>query len=463
MIKEREYAELNESKWEGRVAVNKAVDRDICFKAETFDKLQFFLDEYRYNDHQIHCVISFDGKLNREILKKAVLMSLEAVPILGSRYVVNSHQPYWQSIDSSRCEKAVSFIDSSNIDGDLKALLVSKTPVLEGPQVKVTLLCGPQHDVLNVVINHMVSDAAGFKDYLYLLASIYTNLIKDPDYRLAHRINGSRSVSQIFHQFNTWDRIKLMFLPRDTKDSEYLLNNGENGKEEQRPYMQLCRLNRPQYLLLKKYCDDRKFTVNDVILTAYYRTLYRLLDIDRNISLNISCTVDLRRYFPGKKAPAICNLASWILCDIIPGESEKFDDTAQRVHDVMERRKRSFPGLNGLATLPLAFQLFPYARAREIIRKKMHYPLFAMTNIGKLDKNSLVFGETPVTDAFMTGSIKYAPHFQMGLSTFNDTITFSLNLNDCEHDRELVRRFFDLFNEELMGGIGAARRQPVKG
>ncbi len=140
------------------------------------------------------------------------------------------------------------------------------------------------------------------------------------------------------------------------------------------------------------------------------------------------------------------------MCDIIPGKKEKFEDTVKRVHDVMESRKKFFPGLNGLATLYLGSQL-PYSKAKELVKNKLQYPLFALTNIGIIDKNSLVFHNMLVTDAFMIASIKYPPYFQMALSTFNETITFSLNLCDCEWDRELINRYFDLFDKELMDNI----------
>ena len=85
-----------------------------------------------------------------------------------------------------------------------------------------------------------------------------------------------------------------------------------------------------------------------------------------------------------------------------------------------------------------------------------HFPVFGMTNLDIIDKSALVFGSTPVADAFMTGSMKYHPYFQMGFSTFKDAITFSLNLSDNRQDRELVNNFFILFNQELMGGINPA-------
>jgi NRPS condensation-like uncharacterized protein len=431
--------------------MDKEVASGKLFRAEVFDNLQFLFEEYKYNDHQLHCVITFSGKLNQDLLKKAVYLSMEIVPLLGSRYVVSTRHPYWESLEKTQYEKAVSFIDSPDLD--INDHLTSRTSAQEGPQLQVTLLSGPDYDVLCIVMNHMVCDAAGFKDYLYLLGSIYSELVKNPDYIPLSRFKGTRSLSQVFNRLNIVDRVKLLFLSPNSKNSEYRLINQYTGDKVPQPYMQLYKLPQTRYQALKTYCNRQNVTINDVMLAVYYRTLYRLLNINDNIALNIPCTVDLRRYLPDHKTMAICNLASWIVCDIIPGKKEEFDDTVKKVHNLMESRKSSFPGLNGLATLSLAFQLFSYQKAKELIKKKLQYPLFALTNIGTIDRNSLLFHNILVTDAFMTGSIKYPPYFQMALSTFNDTITFSLNLCDSESDRDLIKRYFELFDQELMDNI----------
>jgi NRPS condensation-like uncharacterized protein len=444
------HASLPES---GGLAMKNNKRETVRFKAEVFDKLQFLFEEYKYNDHQLHCIITFKGRLNRDIFEKAVFMSIESVPILGCRYVFDARDPYWESIGKSEYAKAISFEECSNLDQRINELLTSRTSVLEGPQVKFTVLTGPENDVLSVAMNHMVCDAAGFKDYLYLLGSIYSNLIKNPAYITSTRFKGTRSLNQVFSRLNIINKTKMLFLSPNSKNSQYKLATEYPTNEAFQPYTQIQKLPSTQYQALKTYCESKNVTLNNVMLAAYYRTLYRLFNIKSNIALNIPCTIDLRRYLPNQKAQTICNLASWIMCDIIPGENEKFDETVKRVHIVMESKKKSFPGLNGLARLSLVSQIFPYSKFKESIKRNLKYPLFALTNIGMIDKNSLVFDQLCVTDAFMTGSIKYPPYFQMGLSTFNNTITFSLNLSDCESDRELIKRYFDLFNRELKDNI----------
>ena len=83
----------------------------VRFKAEIFDRVQFLFEEFNYNDHQVHSVIKFADKLNAEYLKRAVFPSLDCVPILGCRFVVNTRDA-WERFEKSQYEKARVFVDS---------------------------------------------------------------------------------------------------------------------------------------------------------------------------------------------------------------------------------------------------------------------------------------------------------------------------------------------------------------
>ncbi|WP_160328949.1 hypothetical protein [Syntrophomonas wolfei] len=45
---------------------------------------------------QIQAVITFDQHLDTEVLKAAVMLSLDAEPVLGCRFVEDEKRPYWQ-------------------------------------------------------------------------------------------------------------------------------------------------------------------------------------------------------------------------------------------------------------------------------------------------------------------------------------------------------------------------------
>jgi NRPS condensation-like uncharacterized protein len=68
------------------------------YTAEVFDQVQRLFDSTGFNDHQLHCVLRFESGPNAGVLKKAVTSSIEAIPILGTRYI-NGGRPRWTSLD----------------------------------------------------------------------------------------------------------------------------------------------------------------------------------------------------------------------------------------------------------------------------------------------------------------------------------------------------------------------------
>ena len=89
--------------------------------------------------------------------------------------------------------------------------------------------------------------------------------------------------------------------------------------------------------------------------------------------------------------------------------------------------------------------MLPYSKVIRMAKKKFINPLIGLTNIGVIDNEKLVFGNLPIVDAFITGSIKYPPYFQLTFTSFNESITFSIN------------NFFNILNNELPNHIGLVR------
>lgn len=76
--------------------------------------------------------------------------------------------------------------------------------------------------------------------------------------------------------------------------------------------------------------------------------------------------------------------------------------------------------------------------------------MIGMTNIGIIDSDRIIFGKTPIEDSLITGSIKYPPYFQLALTTYNNSITFSVNLYGSKDDMDLIQKFFVLLDNELL-------------
>ncbi|MFL0196614.1 WS/DGAT domain-containing protein [Clostridium sp. WILCCON 0269] len=426
--------------------INK-INGNVRFHTEIWDQMQFFFKEY--NDHQLHGVIYFEDTLERDLIKKAVLLSMDIVPILGSRFVVNKFHAYWKKVHNLNDKDIISFVDCTSKDEEVQRFITKVINEFTGPQLSVRVIRASNKDTLCIIMNHMVCDGAAFKEYLYLLGEIYTRL-ENGTYSNMKYINGSRSSKQIYKHFKIADKLKIFLLPNEpTKNKNDICFPMSTNQDCCYPFILIHRLSPSRFELLKKYSKKHSVTINDIILAAYYRILYKILNLNRNDSLTIPCMVDLRRYLPNKKASGICNLSSMIMCNIGSDIGNNFEETVRKVSAEMNKKKRAFPGLNGLSTLNLLFKFLPFFTVKKIIKNNYVNPMIGITNIGIIDSSKLIFGKTLVEDAFVSGSIKYPPYFQLAFTSFNNTITFTVNLYGNVVDTDLIEEFFILLDNEL--------------
>lgn len=418
------------------------------FRAEIFDKMQLFFQEY--NDHQIRAVICFGGMLDRALMEKAVRRSAEFVPLIGCRFVPGRIQPHWEPADGSRNSALFSFIqtDGADCQDEIDRFITGKTEEYTGPQMVARVIRAAGRDTLAVVINHMVCDGAGFKEYLYLLSEIYTRLQEGTAGEFAYH-NGSRNAWQIFRRFTVLEKLRAYALPNEsTREKNTVLFPLSREKAGQKPRILTHKLSPERLKRLKTYGKLHAVTINDIVLAAYFRALNRILDAESCRALTIPCMVDLRRYLPGRRADGICNLASMITCRIGATEGESFGQTVAKVNAVMNRRKSRYPGLNGLSSLRILYCL-PFEKARAILKKHYANPMIGMTNIGVIDSGRLRFGDVPIQDAYIAASIKRPPYFQLALTTYRDCVTFTVSQYCQESDTETIRRFLRFLDEEL--------------
>lgn len=415
------------------------------FDVEIFDQVESLFKVTKFNDHELHCVINFESKINKDIMKKAIVLMLEVVPILGSSYVIYKGRPYWEKVDASSYKDVIIFTDN---EVEFNSFTTSKTNKFAAPQMKACVLTS-RKDSLSIIMNHMICDAAGFKEYLYMLSDLYSKLIRNSNYSPNYIINGDRSLKRINKQFTLKDKIKALVLQNkeSNKNSSYKFPMSE--EKETNPFILTHKIPKNRYLLIKEYYKKHNVTLNDVVLAAYYRVLYNMLDLDSKSELNIPIMVDMRRNLKDKKFDALCNLSSTSITHINHNINDNFYDTVVKVNKNMNLKKSKAIGLNGVMKLSVTFGIFNYRLSSYLVEKNLKNPLICMTNIGILDSQKLIFEGAPISQAFISGSIKYKPHFQLALSSFKDSITFSVNLYGSSKDKENIENFFTLLDKEL--------------
>lgn len=415
----------------------------VKYKAATWDIMQHIFR--KFNDHQLHCVIHFDTHMDESCLRKAVDMSTDAFPILRSKFVEKSYFkfPYWEDCYFTS-ENIVKMIKTENIEKTIEKLIVAKTRENFGPQIMINIIRSSKSDSLCIIMNHMVSDGVGFKEYLYMLSLIYSHLKNNADYVLDIKM-GSRSTSQIFKKINILDKIKILLT--STKLSKYdsgVIFPLEGDKRN--PFILIRKIPREKVLLIKNCAKTNKATINDALLSAYIRALYKVLKINH---LALPCPVNLRRYLPDGKSEGICNLTSNMVCEIEYEIGETYEETLLKVKKSMDSEKDNFSCLKGPLIIEMIFGVLPYKTAKQAIIKIFNNPTIAMTNIGIIDKKKLVFDGLNIKDTFICGSIKYKPYFQIAITTFDDEITLSINFCGTESDKTKIIEFLSIFENEL--------------
>jgi NRPS condensation-like uncharacterized protein len=186
------------------------------------------------------------------------------------------------------------------------------------------------------------------------------------------------------------------------------------------------------------------------MLTAYYRCLFQRLSLSSGKELRVPVMVDMRRYLEETgEFKSLSNLSSTVITRLEFKPEEGFEGTLGRVKAIMDEKKGSDIGLNGFIKLKLVYQIFGNRIANRLLRSSLKNPLICMTNVGILDSELLSFGGLRPRDAFLCGSIKYKPHFQIAMSSYDGELTLNSNLYGSISDRECVLSFFDEIEAEL--------------
>jgi len=323
------------------------------YKAEIFDKLQYLYHITGFNDHQLHCVIKFDGKINIHALEKAAALLLDTVPILSTVYKNIEDEPYWEKVDPVRWPGLLSVVENEDAFNEFT---FSKTDESSGPQIRLCLL-NSRKDALSIIMNHMICDAAGFKQCIYLISDLYNKLLDDPQYRPDAVFDGDRSFRSISQQYSFVKKLRIFLSNRNDNNQKTAVRFPLNTDVPVSPFILTHEIAPERYRLMRSLCEKYNTTVNDVVLTAYFRALSKMLKSEGK-TLSLPMMVDMRRYLDDRSYNTFTNISSTVFLTIAVPTGETFADTLVRVSGETGSRKSDNLGLNTFIKLDLIFKLF---------------------------------------------------------------------------------------------------------
>jgi len=398
--------------------------------------------------YEIQAVTTFDQCLDADILKKAVRLSLDAEPVLGCRFIEDEKQPYWQRFENPDEMPWFKFIQKENKEETVEQFL--KSPfACEGQQVNVRLIRTEDGDTLCVKISHACSDAAGLKQYLDLLAGIYSKLQEDSGFK-PNPNQGRRDQKHYFDALGVKEPLAL-FDPQDPSlPPTWAFPH--HGVECQEMHIAMRRFRDEAFENIIAFVSTHEVTINTVILTAFFRCMFELIKPPVGEEMGICVPVDLRTALSGSPDQAICNLSAGIYPRIPRVEEESFAETLKRVSGVMEVLKNDRAELCDAVGLEV-WGTIDYSQTLEQMQAIIQWtaemgkrhPLLSNTGV----INLLQFGKIVAIDAYIITPTVYAPGFMLGVSTYKRTLTLEVSFCEPSHRTENVEAFMDLMEKEL--------------
>lgn len=407
-------------------------------KTQSFDLMQYFFGSV--HEPLIRGLIRFTGHLDESTLEKAVDLSVNAIVQIRCIFDPNTHK--WKDHGFT----AKDMIHTVSVSGAEKEFaekyLTSSIKFAYEPQLKIFLLQGIEADTLCVIMNHMVCDGTGFKQYLYLLAGLYSKCANDADYSIKPQ-PADRSAGKLLKGFAFGKKLSILSEKMNFPKQEsplFLPLDGDYGN----PFVIKRRVERTPFSELKEYTKSHSVSVNDMLMTAYARTLYKYTKCLRIV---FPCPVDLRKYITRRRG--ICNLTSNYKCNVSIAQNESFEETLRKISFQMNAQKSSKACLKGPILLNLLFHILPFYSLQRLFYSKFTIPVISYSNLGIIDQDLLRFGSNEVSEAYISGAVKYFPYFQVTASTFGGCCTLSSSFHGTERDKKTIEEFLEEMEREL--------------
>lgn len=407
----------------------------------------------------LHIIAEFESALDDNILRQAVLQSLQAEPVLACRFDDTQAPPCWMPIQLYKPEDWLRISSTDSAENSIRHF-IEELPLEEGRQLLVQLIHSPTADVLCIKLDHACCDGGGAKAYLKLLCGIYNGLYLEQTGSGGQGLEKGitsrfpeRSSKQVYEAAGIQD-IRQAYKPEKDMPLPSVTIPFQEGTSGQARYT----------IIRVPFADLRPreegFTINDMLLAALTRVLAGLEhgSSDHNEDIRqtaVNLTIDLRRYFPSGQQPGVCNLSGMEKLAVPIPPDEEFGQTVKRVHETMAAVKGSSPGLHSAVSMDFLARL-PYPQAQAMLLQAssrvkaagQSAPIFS--NLGWIVSDKLQFGEASARRIYAVTPAMHAPAFMLGASSYGEELTLAASYFEQERSREAVRLLLEAIADQLI-------------
>lgn len=415
-----------------------------------------YVARYGMANYQIQAIMTLDGRLDFFKLSKAVRLTIDEEPVFGCRFV-ESHKPYWKRVSDIDEAMLCSFEETDNRDEAIQRFLDIPLDMDNDPMVKVKLIRSGPYDTIGIKINHSCCDGAGVKEYLKLLSDIYSCIDDEHGIYIPNPKTRSRKDQDILFSNLGIKNPESSWIPGSEITRYTWLFPWKQGQSEA-AHIVTCKIPQEYLDRMTSYAKDKGVTINDLILTAYYRAMLQMGHPIYSEPMEIPVTVDLRRYLPDGKTEAIRNFSGSENTRLTMIEGESFSETLSRVAPMMKEIKNKTPGLQSAIGLERVEKMV-WGETLAYYRIIPACPSFfgnkcgpVLSNLGLVTNNLFTFGKNVVTDAYIVPPVVRAPGLLLMVSTYNGVVTLSAGYYEGSLLREDMERLLNGIKDELIQG-----------
>lgn len=278
-----------------------------------------------------------------------------------------------------------------------------------GPQLKIGITQESGKSSVLIGMSHILSDGAGFLQYLYLLTALYNG---DP---VPYALKNVREIAPILNTAGAATQQER----NGKKANTQRLALGGCGEIYQ---CLTVTLDVDTMETIQTKAKQTGATLNDVFLAAYARIVAKEWNTDRVL---LPCPADLRRFCPVSDTLTIANMTGRYEIAVELQTRYSFAELLQQVQIEMtlqKGRRRCFSGISFLQGISTKVPV----RLLEYLCKQFYHILpLSYTNFGVVDAERFRFQDCLIKNCFLTGTYRVSPDFQMSVSTFRGVCTLS--------------------------------------
>jgi NRPS condensation-like uncharacterized protein len=393
--------------------------------------------------HRIGLRLGFEGRaLDPARLARAARLTLDAEPTLGCAFEISGRKAWWSRLATLDAVSCCDVRDTDDADAEMITFQAAEIPSA-GPQVAVALLRAPDADHLGIKLSHVLGDGQAVKQYAYLLADTYTRLAADDAYRPRPNLAQRPTGRDIWERLTPEQRREARRAKSWVNPTWVVSSKGSSG--EGLTY-RTAFIEPELFRAMKSHGHERGATVNDMMLTAVFRTCVALLDPAAGVPLSLMGTADLRRHLPDSDLLPLSNISISGSLDIERVDGETFDETLSRVRESMGRWAKQCYGAGPFASAEKMTAL-GYGVTKWLMGLAFRaaggsgktYPWY--TNIGVIEEPRLSFaGEVP-TSGHMFGPCNPGGAVVPVISTYRERLAIAMGFCERDMDVALVEEF----------------------